>query len=697
MSTRMSKTSNISKTGFTLIELLAVILILGIIALIAIPVISKIVENSKKEVTKTSVQSLIKATEQYYNKQILSNEISSSVIFSCDGEKCKNEENTLEIRGKLPQKGNIVLNSEGKIGISLLYYGYCVTKEFYSDDIKMYDCSNSIEINTIEDLVDLAKDVDAGNNKSGSIYVLTRNLDFNDDTSYDDATSLSYGDINGDGTVNNIKTELTTSTGWNPIGYRISSTNTAIFAGTFNGMSNTISNLYINRTSENAQALFANTTGNIENININGKVTGNALLSLLIANMTSGKVNNCYAKGEVNSLAAAGGSSYISLMIGQVEHDSNNTITNNIVEGIATGQNVIGGLIGFLGRTARLENNFAKSTITGNNSLGGLVGSASTNVTINNSYANSTVTGNNYVGGLVGSVSMNATINNSYANSTVTGNNCVGGLAGIVSSNSIVSNSHANATITGVESVGGLLGQALSGSVVYNCYSKGTISSTLGGTGGLIGLAAGTVKNSYSNVDITVSATSAGNVGGLIGLIGCTDCDHSIILVQNNYATGNIINNSTAESGTLIGQNGASSENARTKYLTLRNSYAIGNMQGINKVGLIGIEVMNAENLFNGGQINGITNTGNIMGITEGIDAIVTNSYSFLQTKIMTNQTGMIVDKNTLKTTDWWINNLKTDSNWKYEDGYYPLLYKLDSNGNLTTILLDGQNKIKIE
>ena len=54
-----------SKKGFTLIELLAVIVILAIIAAIAVPAVLNIVEDSKREAFKASVQSVMRSVNNY--------------------------------------------------------------------------------------------------------------------------------------------------------------------------------------------------------------------------------------------------------------------------------------------------------------------------------------------------------------------------------------------------------------------------------------------------------------------------------------------------------------------------------------------------------------------------------------------------------------------------------------------------------
>ena len=53
------------KKGFTLIELLAVILILGIIALIAIPSVTNIINESKLGAEKATANNMVNAAETY--------------------------------------------------------------------------------------------------------------------------------------------------------------------------------------------------------------------------------------------------------------------------------------------------------------------------------------------------------------------------------------------------------------------------------------------------------------------------------------------------------------------------------------------------------------------------------------------------------------------------------------------------------
>lgn len=57
------------KKGFTLIELLAVILILAAIALIAIPVVTNIIEDAKKNALKDSAYGVLEAANLYYAKK----------------------------------------------------------------------------------------------------------------------------------------------------------------------------------------------------------------------------------------------------------------------------------------------------------------------------------------------------------------------------------------------------------------------------------------------------------------------------------------------------------------------------------------------------------------------------------------------------------------------------------------------------
>lgn len=104
--------------GFTLIELLAVIVVLAVIALIATPIVTKIIANSKRSVAIESANNLIRSAELYF--------VTSSPRYG----KLDVLSNELSYNGTKPEKGEVEINKKGKSRIYAYIDGYCVTKEY---------------------------------------------------------------------------------------------------------------------------------------------------------------------------------------------------------------------------------------------------------------------------------------------------------------------------------------------------------------------------------------------------------------------------------------------------------------------------------------------------------------------------------------------------------------------------------------
>ena len=137
------------KKGFTLIELLAVIIILGIIALIAIPTISKILEESRVEAFRTTAKSIAIATENECNKNIVLNKAGHNYTFS-NGKVNGN----LEISGELPKRGYSESDSNCNVGLSITNGTYRADKTYLSEEIIITKCDDTGNCNYNNQMVE---------------------------------------------------------------------------------------------------------------------------------------------------------------------------------------------------------------------------------------------------------------------------------------------------------------------------------------------------------------------------------------------------------------------------------------------------------------------------------------------------------------------------------------------------------------
>ena len=116
------------KKGFTLIELLAVIVILSVITLITIPMITNVIEESKKKALASSVEGLVESANLY----AIENDGVYEFLFDEEHKGSTLKGESLDYRGAIDGEGKLYLDREGNVSVCISNDTYYVYKNYNS-------------------------------------------------------------------------------------------------------------------------------------------------------------------------------------------------------------------------------------------------------------------------------------------------------------------------------------------------------------------------------------------------------------------------------------------------------------------------------------------------------------------------------------------------------------------------------------
>lgn len=727
------------KKGFTLIELLSLIVLLSILLLIVGPNVANRVHSARVQAYINSLKNICSSAKMSEHNSRIQNYKTFNLTLD-------KEDGGLNIEGRKPDEGILYIYSDGSMELTARYDEFCFYKERNDEEIYEYDCSTIKKetylagcgtvnkpylIEKIEDWVVLSQAVDGTLDESISIgnsscstktdvttanIKVSRNLDFNLNSSYFNSNRTDFGDINENGVVEPLITELTTEKGFNPVG-----DSSHKFSGNFDGNEKSLLNLHIDRTDTSYVGLFSYASKStiydysIRNANVNGNhyvgilagaIDGDSNSTISTRNVSISGIN---VSGDVNSSGSIVGGIAGMILYNNVSNlNSNSTV---IIDGstlTSDDPSYIGGLIGF----------FQSSSIDNSSSLGEVINNRENCV-----YA--------YVGGLIG-LHYNSDIESSYS-STAVKNYCgyyVGGFIGSFLSDESnthkLSNSYSTGEVVNMGSVrsetidpycsncgytGGLLGAVYNYDIglinIYSSYSTSDVTSNiLNYTGGLIGGSDGSkinLFNLYSSGNVVSNGSEY--LGGFVGF-------NYLSTIYNCYSTSNIVSGSKQtdiNSGKYLGGFVGYSNG------TIKKSYSLGNITTYNGSyigGFIGeCFTCTLSDVYAAGNVVGTDKLGHLLGVyydSSGYEQTVpssfTNSY-YISTQTVTTDgtTAATLNSNTSSygtpitpTRAFFETTLSLGSTFKYYDNAYPLLYKLsnDDSSKVIDALIKGQKEI---
>ncbi|MHC1721576.1 MAG: InlB B-repeat-containing protein [Aminipila sp.] len=339
------------------------------------------------------------------------------------------------------------------------------------------------------------------------------------------------------------------------------------FNGIFDGGGYCVSNYKIDSLDDNKGLFGYAGTAIIENLKVNGKVSGGANVGGIVGYLgEKSTILNCMNAGII-----IGRGNYIGGIVGNIAQNGNIKNCSNIgdISGGNGDKAYVGGIVGLFNNYVNAEGCSNSGNITGNGIyIGGLFGNPCSYVTIRNCTNTGKVYGNNqYLGGIAGGIDSNLVEMKNCSNTgdiTQTGNGAykVGGITGDLGSpadaktttvtycyneGKIINNS-LDTSNGGTGGVFGSIGANYGGNI-HHCWNKGTIFSTASNTGGIVGYidANSSVVDCYNLSDIIGTI----NTGGIAG----SKADTATSNVESCFNYGGNVRGAGTNIGFIVGGN----------------------------------------------------------------------------------------------------------------------------------------------
>lgn len=285
-------------------------------------------------------------------------------------------------------------------------------------------------------------------------------FDISDAASFAGVSVLVEAGSNFEGKTINLTSDIDLGAHlWLPVGTTID----LAFKGNVAGNDFTISNVFVNRPDNDFSGLFgAVISSEVRNLKVDGAmIYGLSTVAVLTANLsTNSLVENCHVtNSEVHSAGGFDGASVGGIAGGML---IGSQIKKSSFSGEIYGGNQTGGLVGTAWDTTLIEECFSEGLVSGDDVVGGLVGFCTFNFPPNpnsvnivkNSYSRSNVVATgSMAGGFYGAPEVNGGIENSYSTGTVTApnaNGTAGGFIGRIIQETTVINSYFDTESSGM-------------------------------------------------------------------------------------------------------------------------------------------------------------------------------------------------------------------------------------------------------